>query len=88
MNCYLGVYPVSHIKHWYRLLDRVPLAGDGWRRSARHARVKRGRFGKITIANGDPLNPDLSYMGEENYLNLNLAFIFYQIKKKKQKKKS
>lgn len=40
----------------------------------------------MTIANGDPLNPDLSYMGEENYLNLNLAFIFYQIKKKKKKK--
>lgn len=64
LNCYLGVYPVSHIKHWYRSLDRVPLATDGWR-SARQARVKRGRLVKITIAHCDPLNLDSSCMAAD-----------------------
>lgn len=73
LNCYLGVYPISRIKHWYRLLhfllERVPLTSDGWRRSARRARVKRGRFVKITIANSNPLNLDLSLVKEGEYLN-------------------
>lgn len=48
-NCYLGVYPISRIKHWYWLLyfllEWVALAGDGWRRTE----VSRRRLVKITF---------------------------------------
>lgn len=73
LNCYLGVYPISRIKHWYWsqhfLLDRVPLTGDGWRRRARRARVKRGRFVKITIANCNPQTPGLSLVKDDDCFN-------------------
>lgn len=48
-DCYLGVYPISRIKHWYRSPRSVPdrclspvMDGGG---------VSRGRFVKITVAN-------------------------------------
>lgn len=78
LNCYLGVYPISRIKHWYWsqhfLLDRVPLTGDGWRRRARRARVKRGRFVKITIANCNPQTPGLSLVKDDDCFNFSLVW--------------
>lgn len=88
LSCYLGVYPISRIKHRYWLLhfllDRVPLTCDGWRRSARRARVKRGRFVKITIANCNPLHLGLFSVNDDDYLNLNLVWdVFLALRKQK-----